>query len=220
VLLHEVNRAVPLAEGSKDDGTLRATYRRRRGRCAHPQWQTCAPISFSRAMDREAQSYAAGEASREGTGAHACLRCPQGTPLSAVSPRGHPKISHPPGKCASGLARSLAGHRSGNWRAEIWAPRPVAFSRIRQESPRAEIQTPHHGRGAMRSLRDRYAPLVSFNATKRRPCLWITKRCLGTWNAKTPRLCITRWCLARNLHPMRVCERPRIVVSPVFPPWA
>ena len=31
----------------------------------------------------------------------------------------------------------------------------------------------------------RYTLAGSLNATKRRPCLWITKRCLGTWNAKT-----------------------------------
>jgi hypothetical protein len=31
----------------------------------------------------------------------------------------------------------------------------------------------------------RYTPVDSLTATKRRPRLWITKRCLGMWNAKT-----------------------------------
>ena len=44
----------------------------------------------------------------KGTGASACLRCPQG----AVSLPGHPRVSHPPGKCASGLASGPDGHRS------------------------------------------------------------------------------------------------------------
>ncbi len=32
---------------------------------------------------------------------------------------------------------------------------------------------------------DYYTLAGSLNATKRRPCLWITKPCLGTWNTKT-----------------------------------
>jgi hypothetical protein len=37
---------------------------------------------------------------------------------------------------------------------------------------------------------DRHTPVGSLTATKRRPCLWITKWCLGTWIMKR---CLGTW---------------------------
>jgi hypothetical protein len=53
-----------------------------------------------------------------------------------------------------------------------------ARSEVKRKSRMAQSAQPLH-------LGDRHTPTESLTATKRRPCLWITKGCLGEWNAKT-----------------------------------
>jgi hypothetical protein len=65
--------------------------------------------------------------------------------------------------------------------------RALARDKVKKRPRKAQSAPPLHPS-------DRHTPVDPLTATKRRPCLWITKwcrgmwimkRCLGTWNAKT-----------------------------------